>query len=69
MEANTWCVVYLVRTDIPRSNGVSGPASTTICGLGITEDVTIIDFKFLDDTFLLVLCNRNGMLRDHDEKA
>ncbi|GAB1320294.1 hypothetical protein MFIFM68171_10504 [Madurella fahalii] len=50
--------IYLIRADIPVSDGVSGAASTRTCGFGLPDDTTIVDFKYLDDKSLLLLCNR-----------
>ncbi|KAL2024645.1 hypothetical protein VTK56DRAFT_6846 [Thermocarpiscus australiensis] len=50
--------IYLIRADVSLDNGVSGSASTKACGLGLPDDATIVDFKYLDDKSLLVLCNR-----------
>lgn len=55
--------VYLIRADIPIIDGVSGPALARACGFELPVDAAIVDFRFLDDKSLLLLCNRGGMLR------
>jgi anaphase-promoting complex subunit 4 len=39
---------------------VSGARSTKACGLGLPQGVAIVDFSFLDDKSLLVLCSQKG---------
>lgn len=53
--------MYLFRTAIPIRNGKSGDTSTTTAGLELPRDVTILDFKFLDDSSLLILCSMKCM--------
>ncbi|KAK4106231.1 hypothetical protein N658DRAFT_490835 [Parathielavia hyrcaniae] len=50
--------VYIFRSRVPADNGGAGPASTA-CGIGLPQGVTIVDFKFLDDRYLMVLCSQN----------
>ncbi|KAK0711407.1 anaphase-promoting complex, cyclosome, subunit 4-domain-containing protein [Lasiosphaeris hirsuta] len=49
--------LYLFRTVIPIINGISGSPATCACSLSLPKDAAIIDFKFLNDTVLLVLCH------------
>ncbi|KAK3357076.1 anaphase-promoting complex, cyclosome, subunit 4-domain-containing protein [Lasiosphaeria hispida] len=50
--------MYLFRTVIPIINGISGTPVASACSVSLPKDATIIDFKFLNDTALLVLCHR-----------
>lgn len=59
---NTFGIVYLIRTGM-LGNGAASPDSLRACGLGLPEGLTIVDFKFLDEKSLLVLCSQRGMLR------
>ncbi|KAK4156712.1 anaphase-promoting complex, cyclosome, subunit 4-domain-containing protein [Chaetomidium leptoderma] len=62
--------IYITRSLVPLVNGVSGPASTTACGLGLPEGVAIFDIKYLDDKTLLVLCGQKGVFHsNHQVKA
>ncbi|KXX79069.1 Anaphase-promoting complex subunit 4 [Madurella mycetomatis] len=69
LKADGSQLVYLIRADIPIINGVSGPALARACGFGVPVDTTIVDFRFLDDKSLLLLCSRGGMLRTLREAA
>ncbi|KAK3692238.1 anaphase-promoting complex, cyclosome, subunit 4-domain-containing protein [Podospora appendiculata] len=51
--------VYLFRTLAHITNGISAVASTEVLGLELPKGITIIDFKFLDDLNLLILCHHN----------
>ena len=39
------------------------------CGLGLPDGVAIVDFKYLDDKSLLVLCSQKGKTRFSSEAA
>ncbi|KAL2181428.1 anaphase-promoting complex, cyclosome, subunit 4-domain-containing protein [Thermothelomyces heterothallicus CBS 202.75] len=52
--------IYIVRSDVPLSGGVGEATATRACGLGLPDGATIVDFKFLDDKSLLVLCSQKG---------
>ena len=54
-------IVFIIRNGFPVVNGVSGPVTTTSCGLELPKETTVLDFKFLDDKTLLVLCQNQGM--------
>ncbi|KAK0623214.1 anaphase-promoting complex component Cut20/Apc4 [Immersiella caudata] len=49
--------VSLFRTSIPIVNGISGISVTEACSLVLPRDTSIVDFKFLDDNALLILCS------------
>ncbi|KAK4455960.1 anaphase-promoting complex subunit 4 [Podospora aff. communis PSN243] len=55
--------VYLFRTTIPIVNGISGATSTEACSLVLPKDLSIVDFKFLDENALLVLCSAKEELK------
>ncbi|KAL2164253.1 hypothetical protein VTH06DRAFT_3469 [Thermothelomyces fergusii] len=55
--------IYIVRSDVPVGRGGVDNATTTAtatraCGLGLPDGATIVDFKFLDDESLVVLCSQ-----------
>ncbi|KAK1751793.1 anaphase-promoting complex, cyclosome, subunit 4-domain-containing protein [Echria macrotheca] len=50
--------VYLFQTGIAIVNGISGETKTTACGFALPKGATIVDFKFLDKSALLVLCQQ-----------
>jgi anaphase-promoting complex subunit 4 len=56
----TCCLVYIMRCHVPLDKEVARPAPTA-CGIGLPQGVTIVDFKFLDEKSLLVLCSQKGM--------
>ncbi|KAK4123341.1 hypothetical protein N657DRAFT_646113 [Parathielavia appendiculata] len=49
--------VYILRSHAPAETEATGPASTA-CGIGLPQGLTIVDFNFLDDKYLLVLCTQ-----------
>jgi len=51
-------VVYLFRTEMPIINGISGEPFTRGCGVVLPVGTSIVDFKYLDESGLLVLCHR-----------
>ncbi|KAK4235496.1 anaphase-promoting complex subunit 4 [Achaetomium macrosporum] len=61
--------IYIIGSDVPLENSVGRPISTTACGLGLPEGVSVVDFKFLDDKSLLILCGRSGMFQTRSEAA
>ncbi|KAK4044627.1 anaphase-promoting complex, cyclosome, subunit 4-domain-containing protein [Parachaetomium inaequale] len=61
--------IYITRSDVPLDSAVSGPTSTRACGLGLPQGVVIVDFKYLDDKSLLVLCSQKGETEQSSEAA
>ncbi|AEO68807.1 uncharacterized protein THITE_2118487 [Thermothielavioides terrestris NRRL 8126] len=50
--------IYVIRSDVAVENGVDRPSLTRACGFRLPQKATIVDFKYLDDETLLVLCSR-----------
>jgi hypothetical protein len=66
-QLTSYCtVVYLFRSRTQIINGISGPVSTTACRVKLPREATLVDFKFLDDTGLLILCTQKGLSDDRD---
>ncbi|KAK3313486.1 anaphase-promoting complex, cyclosome, subunit 4-domain-containing protein [Apodospora peruviana] len=57
---NDKCQIYMFRTETPIVNGISGQTTTLVCRLDPPVDGAIVDFKFLDDRSLIVLCRQKG---------
>ncbi|KAK3333189.1 anaphase-promoting complex, cyclosome, subunit 4-domain-containing protein [Cercophora scortea] len=51
--------VYIIRTLVNISNGTSAVSPTEALGVELPKGITIVDFKFLDDMNLLMLCHQN----------
>jgi len=64
----TCYLVYLIRSEIPLGESQANAPSTSACGMGLPENVTVVDFKFLDES-LLVLCHQRGLSISDLEKV
>lgn len=60
-------IVYIVRSDVHLGDAVGGATATKACGFELPGSVTVVDLKYLDDEFLLVLCNQRGAIRLPDQ--
>ncbi|KAL2141101.1 hypothetical protein VTI28DRAFT_2791 [Corynascus sepedonium] len=50
--------IYVVRSDVHLGDAIGGATATKACGFELPGSVTVVDLKYLDDEFLLVLCNQ-----------
>ncbi|KAL2125954.1 hypothetical protein VTI74DRAFT_2149 [Chaetomium olivicolor] len=54
---NVKAKIYVMRSVVPL-DGSNSPASTKACGIGLPKGTAIVDFRFLDNKSLLLLCSR-----------
>lgn len=65
----TRLAVYIIRSIVPLEDSVDQAVFTRARGLKIPENMTIVDFRYLDDKSLLVLCSQPGTSLTHIDGA